>query len=151
MDPITIDQIYKFLPHRFPFLLVDRVISFDAETNKLVAIKNVTINEPFFTGHFPQSPVMPGVLMIEALAQAAGVLTYKITESFPSPDNWYYLAGLDNARFKRIVKPGDQLRLEIELLRRRTVIWKYKGIAYVGDEVACSVEIMSARGQLSDQ
>jgi 3-hydroxyacyl-[acyl-carrier-protein] dehydratase len=149
MSEISITEIMSTLPHRFPFLLIDRVIA--CEPNKtIVALKNVSINEPHFTGHFPQSPVMPGVLMVEALAQAAGILIYKTIETLPGKDNWFYLAGVDNARFKRIVIPGDQLRLEVEIVKVRGNIWKFKGTATVDGELACSAEIMTARGVLSD-
>jgi len=143
-----IQEIMKYLPHRFPFLLVDRVLSC-TPNESLVAIKNVTINEPFFTGHFPQSPVMPGVLIVEALAQASGILIYQSTQQLPTADNWFYLAGVDNARFKRIVTPGDTLTLSVEILKVKRDIWKFKGTAKVGDDTACSVEIMNARGNLA--
>jgi 3-hydroxyacyl-[acyl-carrier-protein] dehydratase len=144
----NINEIMATLPHRFPFLLVDRVLSCEPGKS-IVALKNVSVNEPHFTGHFPQSPVMPGVLMIEALAQAAGILIYKTLEAVPSNNNWFYLAGVDNARFKRIVEPGDQLRLEVEIVKVRRDIWKFKGTATVGGELACSAEIMTARGALA--
>ncbi len=147
MSKININDIMAYLPHRYPFLLVDRVES--CEPNKsIVAIKNVTINEPQFTGHFPQAPVMPGVLMVEALAQASGILIYKTIETLPSKDNWFYLAGMDNVRFKRIVVPGDQLRLNVELVKVRRDIWIFKGTATVDGELACSAEFMNARGTL---
>jgi len=148
-DYIAIDQILEYLPHRYPFLLVDRVLEVTPDKS-LVAIKNVTINEPFFQGHFPQRPVMPGVLMIEALAQASGVLIYSTIKQLPSKDNWFYLAAVDNARFKRIVTPGDQLRLEVEIVKRKRDIWKFKTTATVAGELACSAEIMNAGGSLSD-
>lgn len=141
---MDIHEIIKFIPHRYPFLLIDRVI--DIEMGKsLVAIKNVTINEPFFQGHFPQRPVMPGVLILEAMAQAGGVLAYKSTNTTPADGILYFFAGIDNARFRRIVEPGDQLRLEVKVLRSKRDIWKLEGAAYVGDELACSAEFMSAR------
>lgn len=144
---VGINDILKYLPHRFPFLLVDRVIKFDGEKH-LTAIKNVTINEPFFTGHFPQRPVMPGVLILEALAQASGILIFQVLKEFPGPENWFYLAGIDDARFKRIVEPGDQLQLDIELLKVKAGIWKFKGVASVNGELACSAEILNAKGAL---
>jgi 3-hydroxyacyl-[acyl-carrier-protein] dehydratase len=147
--PIDIDQILLYLPHRYPFLLIDRVLEVTPEKS-LVAIKNVSINEPFFQGHFPQKPVMPGVLMVEALAQASGILIYTTIKQLPGKDNWFYLAAIDNARFKRIVTPGDQLRLEVEILKRKRDIWKFKGTATVNGELACSVEIMNAGGSLGD-
>ncbi|MGB6976127.1 MAG: 3-hydroxyacyl-ACP dehydratase FabZ [Gammaproteobacteria bacterium] len=149
MSLMDINQVLKFLPHRYPFMLIDKIIKFEAGKS-LVAVKNVTFNEPFFTGHFPQQPVMPGVLILEALAQAGGVLYLKTTNTVPSKDNWFFLAGIDNARFKRIVQPGDQLQLEVEILREKHNLWKFKGIATVDGHLACSAEIMNARGTLSD-
>jgi 3-hydroxyacyl-[acyl-carrier-protein] dehydratase len=149
MTEISITEIMATLPHRFPFLLVDKVLSCVPDKS-IVAIKNISVNEPHFIGHFPQSPVMPGVLMIEALAQAAGILIYKTIHTLPSKDNWFYLVGVDNARFKRIVVPGDQLRLEVNIVKVRRDIWKFQGTATVEGELACSAEIMTARGSLSD-
>jgi 3-hydroxyacyl-[acyl-carrier-protein] dehydratase len=141
---IDIHEIIQLLPHRYPFLLIDRVI--DIELGKsLTAIKNVTMNEPFFTGHFPNRPVMPGVLILEAMAQAGGVLAYKSTATTASDGVLYYFAGIDNARFRRVVEPGDQMRLEVSVLRAKRDVWKLAGAAYVGDELACSAEFMSAR------
>ena len=140
---MDIHEILKYLPHRYPFLLIDRVISIDLGKS-LVAIKNVTMNEPFFVGHFPHRPVMPGVLTLEALAQAAAVLAYKSTNTYPSDGVLYYFAGIDNARFRRVVEPGDQLRLEVKVLRSKRDIWKLEGSAYVDDELACSAEFLSA-------
>jgi 3-hydroxyacyl-[acyl-carrier-protein] dehydratase len=123
---------------------VDRIIEMK-EGESVVALKNVTINEAFFSGHFPNRPIMPGVLILEALAQAAGVLAYKSTNSLPSDGVLYYFAGVDNARFRRVVEPGDQLRLEVKVMRAKKEIWKLEGAAYVGDELACSAELLSAR------
>ena len=147
MSEININDIMLTLPHRYPFLLVDRVIACEPGKS-IVALKNVSVNEPHLTGHFPQAPIMPGVLMIEALAQAAGILIYKTLEALPSKDNWFFLAGVDEARFKRMVQPGDQLRLEVEVVKVRRDIWKFKGTATVDGELACSAEIMTARGAL---
>ncbi len=147
MSTITINDIMSTLPHRYPFLLVDRVLTC-VPNQSLVAIKNVSVNEPHFTGHFPQSPIMPGVLQIEALAQAAGILIYKTLDQLPNNENWFFLAGVDEARFKRIVEPGDQLRLEVEILKVRRDLWKFKGTATVDGELTCSAEIMTARGTL---
>ncbi|MCE3237966.1 MAG: fabZ [Gammaproteobacteria bacterium] len=141
---LDIHEIMKYLPHRQPFLLVDRVIAIE-EGQSIVALKNVTINEPFFTGHFPNRPVMPGVLILEALAQAAGILAYKSTNTLPSEGVLYYFAGIDKARFRRVVEPGDQLRLEVKLLRAKREIWKLEGAAYVEGELVCSCEFLSAR------
>lgn len=149
MTSMKINEIFKYLPHRYPFLLVDRVLEVE-EGKRLVAIKNVTINEPFFAGHFPSEPVMPGVLIVEAMAQAAGVLIFTITKKLPSKDNLFFLAGVDNARFKRVVVPGDQLRMEIELLKVKRDIYKFKTQAYVDGDLVCSAEIMNAKGSISD-
>ncbi len=149
MTEVSITEIMATLPHRYPFLLVDKVLSCEPDKS-IVAIKNVSVNEPHFCGHFPQSPVMPGVLMIEALAQAAGILIYKTIHTLPTKENWFYLVGVDNARFKRIVVPGDQLRLEVEIVKVRRDIWKFQGTATVEGELACSAEIMTAKGALND-
>jgi 3-hydroxyacyl-[acyl-carrier-protein] dehydratase len=141
---IDIHEILQLLPHRYPFLMIDRVIKMDLGKS-IVALKNVTMNEAYFVGHFPNRPVMPGVLILEALAQAGGVLAYKSTKTRPSDGILYYFAGIDNARFRRVVEPGDQLRLEVKVLKSKREIWKLEGAAYVGDELACSAEFMSAR------
>jgi len=141
---MDIHEILKLLPHRYPFLLIDRVIDIELEKS-LVAIKNVSMNEAFFNGHFPGRPVMPGVLILEAMAQAGAVLAYKSSNSTPADGVLYYFAGIDKARFRRVVEPGDQLRLEVKVLRAKSAIWVLEGSAYVGDELACSAEFMSAR------
>lgn len=146
---LDIHEIIACLPHRYPFLLIDRVI--DIELNQsIVAIKNVTMNEPFFNGHFPGKPVMPGVLMLEAMAQAGGVLAYKSMGTKRDEGMLYYFAGIDNARFRRIVEPGDQLRLEVKVVKTKRELWKLEGAAYVGDELACTADFMSVgkAGQL---
>jgi len=147
MSEMLITEILEFLPHRYPFLLVDRVI--ESTDNHIVAIKNVTANEPFFTGHFPQKPVMPGVLILESLAQASGMLIFRSVKRKLDKDFWFYLAGIDNARFKKIVEPGDQLRLEVELLKVKRDIYKFKGVATVDNQVVCTAEILNARGSLA--
>lgn len=141
---IDINEIMELIPHRFPFLLVDRVVDYELEKS-IVAIKNVTMNEHHFVGHFPGQPVMPGVLMVEALAQAGAVLAFKtMQEKYPErEENILYLTGVDNARFKRIVQPGDQLKLAVELIKTKGPVWKLKAVASVGDELACSCEIMA--------
>lgn len=141
---MDINEVLKYLPQRYPFLLIDRVIEIK-EGESIIALKNVTINEAHFVGHFPSRPVMPGVLIIEALAQAGGVLAYKSTNTSPSDGTLYLFAGIDNARFRRVVEPGDQLRLEVKVLRSKRDMWKLEAAAYVGDELACSAELLSAR------
>jgi len=138
---MDIHQILKQLPHRYPILLVDRVLSI--ENGKTIrAIKNVTINEPFFTGHFPHRPVMPGVLMLEAMAQTAALLSFATAGIAPDEKSVYYFAGIDAARFKRPVEPGDQLVMDVTLLRAKAGIFKFKGEARVGGELACEAELM---------
>ena len=138
MEGLDIGAIFNTLPHRYPFLLVDRVTELE-ENRRIVGIKNVTINEPFFQGHFPDRPIMPGVLILEALAQAGCVLAFKsITTTSPPV---VYLTGIESAKFRKPVVPGDQLRFEIDVLKRRPPFWKMQGKAYVGDELACEVEI----------
>ncbi len=138
---MDIHQILKQLPHRYPILLVDRVLSIE-KGKSIKALKNVTINEPFFNGHFPHRPVMPGVLMLEALAQAAALLAFDSIGVTPDDKTVYYFAGIDGARFKRPVEPGDQLTLEVELDRMKAGIFKFKARAKVGDEVAVEAELM---------
>lgn len=140
---MDINEILQYLPHRYPFLLVDRVIELE-EGKRVLALKNVTVNEPFFPGHFPHRPVMPGVLILEALAQAAAVLSFKTMGQKPDENSVVYFAGIDNARFKRPVVPGDQLLLEVRIKRTMRNIWKYEGVARVGDEVAAEAELMCA-------
>lgn len=141
---MDIHEVLKYLPHRSPFLLIDRVIEMEVGQS-LVALKNVTMNEPFFVGHFPGLPVMPGVLILEALAQAAGVLAYKSTNTMPSDGVLYYFAGIDNARFRRVVEPGDQLRLEVKVIKAKREMWKLESQALVDGELACSAELLSVR------
>ncbi len=149
MSVMDINEIKRYLPHRYPFLLIDRVEEI-VPGKSIVAIKNVTINEPFFNGHFPEKPVMPGVLIIESLAQTSGILIFQTENSMPDENNWFFLAGIDNARFKRMVRPGDQLRLESEIIRARHDLWKFKGTATVDGQLACSAEILTIRGSISD-
>ena len=138
---LDIHRIIKLLPHRYPILLVDRVLSFEKD-KRIQALKNVTINEPFFQGHFPSRPVMPGVLMLEALAQTAALLSFESAGTEPSEDTVVYFVGIDGARFKRVVEPGDQLLLNAEIERARAGIYKYKAWATVGEEVAVEAELM---------
>ena len=141
MTTIDIRGILEYLPHRYPFLLIDRVVELDPG-RRIVAIKNVTINEPYFVGHFPHIPVMPGVLMIEALAQAAGVLSFETLGRRSDPNSVFYFVGIDGARFKRPVGPGDQLRLEVEILRFAKSISKFRAVATVDGAVAAEAELM---------
>ena len=138
---MDIHQILKLLPHRYPILLVDRVL--EIETGKSIkALKNVTINEPFFMGHFPKHPVMPGVLMIEAMAQAAALLSFSTLGVTPDDKTVYYFAGIDGARFKRPVGPGDQMIMDVSLLRMKAGIFKFKGVTRVDGNIACEAELM---------
>ena len=143
MNPPVLDihKILKKLPHRYPFLLVDRVIEFEANKS-IKALKNVTINEPFFNGHFPHRPVMPGVLMLEALAQTAALLSFESMGEEPGEDTVVYFVGIDGARFKRVVEPGDQLILEAHIDRVKGGIYKYKTRASVNGETAVEAELM---------
>jgi 3-hydroxyacyl-[acyl-carrier-protein] dehydratase len=143
---IDVREIMRYLPHRYPFLLVDRVTEFVAN-QRIKAIKNVTINEPFFMGHFEQYPVMPGVLIIEALAQAAGILSIRSEGERPE-NELYFFVGIDNARFKRQVVPGDQLTLEVEQLAMKRGIAKYNARALVDGQVACEAQIMCAKREV---
>lgn len=138
---MDIHQILKLLPHRYPFLLVDRVLEID-KGKSIVALKNVTMNEPYFTGHFPHRPVMPGVMMLEALAQAAALLSFHTLDMVPDENVIYYFAGIDAARFKRPVEPGDALLLNVQIDRMKAGIFKFKANAMVGDELAVEAELM---------
>lgn len=144
---IDINQIFKLLPHRYPFILVDRVLEYK-KLDYLIAIKNVSINENFFTGHFPGNPIMPGVLMLEALAQASGILSSLSREPKEGYETLHFFAGIDNAKFKQVVTPGDQLRLEVKLLGQKRDFWRMHGEAYVGDKLACSADLMSAAKEI---
>jgi 3-hydroxyacyl-[acyl-carrier-protein] dehydratase len=142
LDPLfDIHKILKRLPHRYPFLLVDRVIEFEKD-KRIKALKNVSINEPFFVGHFPNRPVMPGVLMLEALAQAAALLSFESLGEQPDDNTVVYFLGIDGARFKRVVEPGDQLILEASIDRVKAGIFKYKTRASVDGQTAVEAELM---------
>ena len=138
---MDIHAILQHLPHRYPFLLVDRVLSVEPG-KELVALKNVSMNEPFFPGHYPHHPVMPGVLIVEAMAQAAALLSFKSLGTRPDDNTVYYFVGIDGARFKRPVSPGDQLIIKVEILRNLRGLWKFKAVAKVDDQVAAEAEIM---------
>jgi 3-hydroxyacyl-[acyl-carrier-protein] dehydratase len=135
---IDIREIMDLLPHRYPFLLVDRVIEFE-ENKRVVGIKNVTVNEPFFMGHFPGNPIMPGVLIIEAMAQAAGILAFKSGVSGKA----IYFMSIEKAKFRKPVFPGDRLRLEVKVLQQRSGVWKFSGTATVEDKVASEAEFVA--------
>jgi len=138
---MDIHEILDHLPHRYPFILVDRVISMELG-KEITAIKNVTINEPYFPGHFSYHPVMPGVLIVEALAQAAALLSFKTMDTKPTEDSVYYFAGIDNARFKKPVNPGDQIVLHVKIDRVLKGIWKYSGTATVDNEIVAEANMM---------
>ena len=140
-----IDEVMRRLPHRYPMLLVDRVLEC-APGERLVALKNVSANEQYFVGHFPGRPVMPGVLMLEALAQAAGILCFVTAQIYPDENVKFYFAGIDRARFRRQVVPGDQLLLRVTLERRIRTIWKFATVAEVAGDEACSAEMMVMPG-----
>lgn len=141
MSAMDIHEILEYLPHRYPFLLVDRVLSCEPGKD-IIALKNVTINEPFFVGHFPHHPVMPGVLIIEALAQAAAILTLKTAGVKADNDSIYYFVGIDGARFKKPVQAGDQLLLKVAITRQVRGIWKYSARAEVAGQLATEAELM---------
>jgi beta-hydroxyacyl-ACP dehydratase FabZ len=143
---IRITDVMRILPHRFPFLLVDRVIEVD-QGKRIVALKNVTINEPFFAGHFPGAPVMPGVLTIEAMAQAGAILSLLERKPDELKDALVYFMGIDEARFRRPVVPGDQMRIVVEALRRKAFVWKMQGQVFVGNELAAEAVLLASIGQ----
>jgi 3-hydroxyacyl-[acyl-carrier-protein] dehydratase len=143
---LRIAEILRILPHRYPFLLIDRVIEIDAD-KRLVALKNVSINEPFFNGHFPGAPVMPGVLTIEAMAQAGAILGLLHTEPDDLKNAVVYFMGIDEARFRRPIVPGDQMRIVVEVVRRKSIVWKIHGQVYVGPELAAEATLLSSIGK----
>ncbi len=144
---MDIHQILQHLPHRYPFLLVDRVLELEAGKS-IHAYKNVTFNEHFFTGHFPHHPVMPGVLIMEALAQAAGILSFETMGEMPTEDSVFYFVGIDEARFKKPVMPGDQLHLHVTIERQMRGIWKYDAVAKVEGDVVASAKLMCAKREI---
>ncbi len=149
MIALDIQQVLEHLPHRFPMLLVDRVLEVEPGKN-IKALKNVTINEPFFPGHYPHAPVMPGVLVIEALAQAAAILAFVTMKTLPNAKSMYYFVGIDNARFKKPVLPGDQLTLDVTITRTMRGLWKYRALAWVDDAVAAEADLMTTYKMVAD-
>ncbi len=141
MSAMNIHEILKYLPHRYPILLVDRVISYEAGKD-IVALKNVSINEPFFSGHFPHHPVMPGVLIVEALAQAAAILTLRTEDTVNKENTVYYFVGIDGVRFKKPVIAGDQLILKVAIERQIKGLWKYSARAEVDDQLVTEAQLM---------
>jgi len=141
MTAMDIHEILEYLPHRYPFLLVDRVLEV-VPGERITALKNVTINEPFFPGHYPHHPVMPGVLVIEALAQTAAILSFKTMGGKPDDKSVYYFVGIDNARFKRPVSPGDQLIFEVSITANKRGIWKFSAVAKIDGQVAAEADLM---------
>lgn len=141
MNAMDIHQILEHLPHRYPFLLVDRVLEC-VPGERILALKNVSINEPFFPGHYPHHPVMPGVLIVEALAQAAAILSFKTMGGKPDDQSVYYFVGIDGARFKKPVSPGDQLLLDVSIKANKRGLWKFVAQALVGEQVAAEAELM---------
>lgn len=146
MSEMYIEEIRRFLPHRYPFLLVDRVVECNPGEN-IVAIKNVSVNEPHFTGHFPEQPIMPGALIIEALAQATGLLGFRTMSEEPKDDILYMLVGVDGARFKRQVVPGDQLILKASIIRRAKSVWKFSCEASVDGKVCTTATLLCAAAE----
>lgn len=141
MNAMDIYEILKYLPHRYPFILVDRVVSCEPG-ERIIALKNVSINEPYFIGHFPHHPVMPGVLIVEALAQAAALLTLKTQNSEKNDEQVYYFVGIDGVRFKKPVMAGDQLILKVEITRQIKGVWKYSARAEVDDQLVTEAQLM---------
>jgi 3-hydroxyacyl-[acyl-carrier-protein] dehydratase len=147
---VDINEILRSLPHRYPFLLIDRILEYKP-FEYLKAIKNVTINEPFFVGHFPGNPIMPGVLILEALAQAGAMLSNLSRCPEEGFEFLHFFAGIDNAKFKQIVAPGDQLLLHVTLNSQKRDFWRMHGDVYVGDKLACSADLMSASKQIKKE
>lgn len=147
MSSMDIHEVLQHLPHRYPFLMIDRVLAC-TPGESLTALKNVTINEPFFQGHFPLRPVMPGVMILEAMAQATGILAFRTTQTRPSEHLLYYLVGVDNARFKQPVEPGDQLMIEVRSERNMRGLWKFIAEAKVDGKLVASADLMCARKEV---
>lgn len=146
-DTLDIYEILEHLPHRYPFLLIDRVTECKVG-ERLTGYKNVTYNEPYFTGHFPHRAVMPGVLILEALAQATGILAFRTSGKVPDNNSLYYFVGIDGARFKQPVVPGDQLKLEVDVVKTKRGVWWFNGVASVDGKIVCSAELMCAEREI---
>jgi 3-hydroxyacyl-[acyl-carrier-protein] dehydratase len=149
MSPMDIHQILEYLPHRYPILLVDRVLDV-VPGERITALKNVSMNEPFFPGHYPHHPVMPGVLIVEAMAQTAAILSFKTMGDKPDDKSVYYFVGIDNARFKRPVSPGDQLIMEVAITLNKRGMWKFSAQAKVDGQVACEAELICTVRKLEE-
>ena len=149
MAEMDIGEILKYLPHRYPMLLIDRVVEIQPGES-LVAIKNVSYNEPYFQGHFPNRPVMPAVIILEAMAQATGILVLRSMEKLPNEKSIYYFVGIDGARFRRPVAPGDQLRIEVKLIRSSRGIWKMRSNASVDGAIVANGDLMGAMREIKD-
>ncbi len=149
MSPMDIHQILEYLPHRYPILLVDRVLDI-VPGERITALKNVSMNEPFFPGHYPHHPVMPGVLIVEAMAQTAAILSFKTMGDKPDDKSVYYFVGIDNARFKRPVSPGDQLIMEVAITLNKRGMWKFSAQAKVDGQVACEAELICTVRKLEE-
>jgi len=147
MAEMDIGEIMKYLPHRYPMLLIDRVVEFH-HGESLIALKNVSYNESYFQGHFPNRPVMPAVIILEAMAQATGILVLRSMDKLPSEKSVYYFVGIDGARFRRPVVPGDQLRIEVNLLRSSRGVWKLRSEATVAGDVVASGDLMGAMREI---
>jgi len=144
-ESIEVQEIIRLLPHRYPFLLVDRIIEVEAR-KRIVGIKNVTYNEPFFQGHFPGRPIMPGVLIVEAMAQTGGVLAF-LSLPVEERDREVFFGGIDRVRFRRPVFPGDQMRMEVEVIRQRRLVWGLSGKTFVGEHLVCEAELLAMLGE----
>ena len=147
VSTLDVNDIMKILPHRYPFLMVDKVTDYKIG-EYLIGVKNVTVNEPCFTGHFPQRPVMPGVMILEALAQATGILAFRTLDEYSDEGSLYYFVGIDNARFKQPVGPGDQVVLKVTLIKRKKTLWKFDAVATVDGRVVCSAELMCSKQEI---
>lgn len=147
MEELNIHEVLNYLPHRYPFLMIDRVTEF-VEGDRIKALKNVTYNEPIFTGHFPHHPIFPGVLILEAMAQAAAILAFRSVGQSPSEDTLYMFVGIDKARFKRPVGPGDQMFFDVNVLKNRRGIWKFDAVCTVDEKVACTATILITSSEI---